>query len=90
MKVLSSIETTFIPMKFEDEENLWKTRRQRDEHWARLKRARSDCPFTESYFDWLERVYGLRLKMTLAEMISDEYTVVDEKKYTMYLLKYSQ
>lgn len=89
MKVPYSIEETFIPMEVDDHVPLWEHRRLRDEHWARLKRAKVDCPTPSFYPDWLEKTYGLKVHLEAA-MITDNYTVVDEKKYTMYLLKYSQ
>ena len=62
----------------------------RDIHWQRLRQARLDCPTGEYFAHWLEHKYGLRMTITEEYMISGEYVVVDESKYTMYLLKYSQ
>ena len=62
-------------------------KRKRDEHWARLRRARSNCPTPNTYPDWLEQTQGIKVHMN-AGMITDEYTVVDEKKYLIYLLKF--
>lgn len=63
-------------------------KRRRDEHWARLRRAWTECPsdYMQRY-QWLEEKWGLRVHMA-DDMITDEYTVVDEKKYLMYLLKF--
>jgi len=77
-------------MEAEDIPSLQEQRRKRNEHWARLKRARLDCDgISGNYPKWLEEQYGLRVHM-VDHMITDDYTVVDEKKYLIYLLKYSQ
>lgn len=86
MKVPPSVEDSFIPMEASDFKTLEEHRRRRNEHWARLKRARLDCD-TANFPEWLERVHGLRLLMDNG-MFTDDYNVVDSKKYTLYLLKY--
>ena len=62
-------------------------KRKRDEHWARLRNAWAECDLSYKHRDWLEEKWGLRVHMA-DDMITDEYTVVDEKKYLMYLLKF--
>ena len=90
MKVPDSVEDAFIPMEADDFPTLQEQRRRRNEHWARLKRARLDCDgISGNYPKWLEEQYGLRVHMNNG-MITDDYTVVDDKKYLIYLLKYSQ
>ena len=77
-------------MGLDDHVPLWEQRRRRDEHWARLKRARLDSDgISGNYPDWLEEQYGLRVHIENS-MITDDYTIVDEKKYLLYLLKYGQ
>ena len=91
MKVPPEIgEDAFIPMEANDLASLQEHKRKRNEHWARLKRARSDCPDSPNYPKWLENTWGLRVSLSSDSMITDEYTVVDEPKYLMYLIKYSQ
>lgn len=87
MKVPPSVEDNFIPMEIGDVDALTEHRRKRDDHWSRLKRARIDCPDTLNYTKWLADTWGLKVHMNEG-MITDYYTVVDEKKYTLYLLKY--
>lgn len=87
MKVPPSVEDNFIPMEALDFTTLQEQRRRRNDHWARLKRARVDCNDTHNYPKWLEDTWGIKVHMN-AGMITDDYTVVDEKKYTLYLLKY--
>jgi hypothetical protein len=89
MKVPKSVEDAFIPMEATDFLTLREQRRRRDDHWARLKRARLDCDgISGNYPKWLEEKHGLRVHLVNG-MITDDYTVVDEKKYIIYLLKYS-
>jgi hypothetical protein len=68
---------------------IWKS--HRDSHWARLYKARSEYSwrdgFTFTY--WLEQKYGIRLILDSAGNITSDYKIVDEKKYSFYLLKYS-
>lgn len=86
---MKSLDDAFIPMEAEDLVKLHYQKRKRDEHWARLRSARLDCPDILQYISWLESQYGLRVHLA-NEMITDDYTIVDNAKYTMYLLKYSQ
>jgi hypothetical protein len=37
---------------------------------------------------WIEEQYGLRVSLDANGYITDKYEVVDEKKYTMFLLKF--
>jgi len=87
MKVNPSIEESFIPMEVTDIDTLQKQKRKRNEHWARLKQARLVCPDPPNYPRWLEDTWGIRVVMKEG-MITDEYTILDEKKYLMYLLKF--
>lgn len=70
-------------------------RRARNLHWSRLKRAAITCPTDHAelhgalYFPiWLEKEYGLKMHVNNDGMITTDYTVVDETKYSMYLLKF--
>ena len=63
-------------------------KRKRNEHWARLRRAWAECDLAYEHRDWLEEKWGLRVHLSADGMITDDYTVVDEKKYLMYLLKF--
>jgi hypothetical protein len=90
MKVPNSAEDVFIPVEINEHGTLREQRQRRDEHWARLKRARLDFNgISGNYPKCLEEQYGLQVHMPNG-MITDDYTVVDEKKYLIYLLKYSQ
>jgi hypothetical protein len=64
-------------------------RQQRDLHWARLRRAHAECPLDVPVDNWLRKQWGLQLSME-NRMITDDYVVVDEHKYLLYLLKFGQ
>jgi hypothetical protein len=65
------------------------------DHVRRLKRARTeydqlvehgaaDCSFP----DFVQRFYGIQLILE-ENLVSMEYVIVDQKKYTVFLLKFS-
>lgn len=71
---------------------------KRDEYWRRLRNAFSDYengdhgPYGEPNFNTfaclMENRYGLKVNMTNGN-IADTYEIVDEKKHTLFLLKYA-
>ena len=75
-------------MEATDIDTLQEQKRKRNEHWARLKQAWKECSLDYKHRDWLEDTYGLRVHLSVDGMITDDYTVVDEKKYLIYLLKF--
>ena len=76
-------------------------RKKRDRYWAMLYESRQEfIKLTEqvtagydtdpgAFFYYLKQNYGLHVE-TIDSKITGDYTVVDEKKYLIYLLKYSQ
>ncbi len=66
---------------------------KRNRYWARLRTAFSDYSdiWPEANFDdftgWMERQYGLEVNM-VGGNITTTYKIVDETKYTMFVLKY--
>jgi hypothetical protein len=68
---------------------IWKE--NRDSHWARLQKAREEYVWREgfTFTHWLEQKYGIQLILDNAGNITSNYKIVDEKKYSLYLLKYS-
>jgi len=68
-------------------DQLEEERRQRNRHWARLKAARRDAPDGTDFPKWLEQTWGLKLHMADGTYTYN-YTIVNESKYTMYLIKY--
>lgn len=41
-----------------------------------------------SFYYFMQNTYGVKMGLTGSKEITGEYTIVDEKKYTMFLLKY--
>ena len=89
MKTPSSIEDTLIPMYEEDREALRAFRIKRNEHWARLRKAKAEYKWQDGFPEWIERTYGLSLTLNGQGNITNNYEIVDEKKYVTFLLKYS-
>ena len=64
---------------------------QHFQHFQRLKRAKIDYLDDKSltFQQWLIDQWGLRIHTdTVVGGYTDNFTVVDEKKYLMYLLKF--
>lgn len=96
MKVPPSLENHFIPMYENDFESLQNQRKKRNEYWKRIHNAKIyyitlyGIPISQNLFwNWLKEEYGLVPKL-IDENISEDYEVVDEKLYTMFLLKFSK
>lgn len=100
MKVPNSIEDAFIPMEASDIETIQEQRKKRDQYWAMLYSARQDFLILTdqaweydidpgAFFYFLKQNYGLQVA-TIDGQITGEYAIVDEKKYLLFLLKYSQ
>ena len=101
MKVPISVEDVFIPMELDDLRILQEQKKQRDRYWRMLYHARQDfLRLTDqvsieydvdpgAFFYFLKHNYGLQVD-TVDGQITGDYTVIDEKKYLLFLLKYSQ
>jgi len=100
MKVPISVDDGF----YYDTENipsLQEQRRKRDQYWRMLYQARQEylkltdqeaAEFninSSAFFYYLKQHYGLLVE-TVDDKITGEYAVIDEKKYLVFLLKYSQ
>jgi hypothetical protein len=65
--------------------------------WPRLFKAREEyfgasdlnTATIETFQDWLETEYGVRLVLDESGAITDEYTVTDEQKFLIFELKYA-
>lgn len=66
---------------------------KRNRYWARLRTAFSDYldiwpeATFKDFTGWMERQYGLEVNM-VGGNIGTTYKIVDETKYTMFVLKY--
>lgn len=97
MKVHPSLETSFIPMEASDFEALQKQKRKRDEHWSRMRNARTYWmtkhqlrSMDDNFWLWLRDEYGLVPHRTDDGNLTEDYNVVDEKKYLLFLLRFDQ
>jgi hypothetical protein len=79
----------------EADRSLAEDRKKRDQYWRMLRSARHDFvgtgnsntdPYAFSHY--LQQNYGLRPELDAYSNYSNEYTVIDEKKYLLFLLKY--
>jgi hypothetical protein len=88
-----------IPKDFQDfdndDPNLEK-RLSRFKYWANLKNLKLEF-YNETqsrdhtqYMIWLENKYGFRPIETNEGMMTDDYKVVDEKKFIVYIIKYGK
>lgn len=94
-----SMEDNFIPMEADDFTVLREQRKTRDRYWAMLYESRKefrmlseqarieyDVP-SSAFFRYLKENYGLQVE-TVDGLITSDYSVVDEKKYLMFLMKF--
>lgn len=78
-----------------------KVKERRDQYWKMLYAARSDFmkltdqaanEFNDgdqgAFYYYLQRQYGLKMEL-IDGKITANYVITDEKKYTMFLLKYA-
>lgn len=96
MKVPPSMENHFIPMYEIDFDFLRSRIKKRNEYWQRIRNAKVyyitlyGAPMSQNLFwSWLKEEYGVVPKL-IDGNISEDYEVIDEKLYTMFLLKFSQ
>ena len=95
MKLSPLVETYFAS--FEEELLfLQEQRKKREEYWARIRIAQEHykklygVPVSQDLFwDWLKKEYGVAPKFFYGN-ISEDYEIVDEKLYLLFLLKFSQ
>jgi hypothetical protein len=68
-------------------------RKNRWNYWSALKQARQEYMKTKIEFDayefedWLEAIYGIKMNIVNGN-ITDGYKIMDEAKYTFFLLKF--
>lgn len=86
-----------ISMHASDEEALQDYKRKRNEHWLRMRRAREYWmtkhkiqSLDDTFWRWLEDSYGLSPNRDNFGNITEGYNIVNEKLYTVFLLKFSQ
>jgi len=65
--------------------------------WSSMQRAKASdegvkaCATTAGMIEWFRDTYGIRLMLSdqMADAIASTVEIVDEKKYMMFLLKWS-
>ncbi len=66
----------------------------RDRYWSGLSKAAKEyykqCghPNPDGLQDYLKEHYGILMVLTTGQMITGDYSVIDEKKYLIFLLKF--
>jgi len=74
---------------------LHEDQQRRQLYWTMLRRARDDFGKTGNLYTdpyafshHLQKIYGLRPELDGSLNYTQSYTVIDEKKYLLFLLKY--
>ena len=69
--------------------------------WQSVKQCRNDFdtgdyhgpygePSVESFIRWIDKTYGIKLFMVDLGNIHLDYKIIDEQKYTLFVLKYTK
>lgn len=81
---------------FDDDDPNIDKRLSRFKYWSNLRTLKHEF-YTETqsrdhreYMKWLETRYGFRPIETNEGMMTDDYKVVDEKLFLVYILKYGK
>jgi hypothetical protein len=86
-----------VPKDFQDYDDYdddIEKRKNRWKYWTNLKnlklefREETGSRDHREYMKWLVDKYGFRPKENIEGMLSDDYEVLDEKKFLVYILKY--
>jgi hypothetical protein len=81
---------------YDDDDADIEKRNNRWKYWTNLKnlklefREETGSRNHRQYMRWLENKYGFRPTENIEGMLSDDYKVVDEKKFLVYILKYGK
>lgn len=69
----------------------------RNKYWSTLSKLRSEYHYrdyksvdNDQFYAWVTSTWGIRVLFDPQGNITADYTVVDEKLYLMYLLKYGR
>ena len=64
----------------------------RYDYWSALKKVFSECDANVGNLDhlseYLEEHYGIKMDLSTDSMITSKYTVVNEEKHLIFLLKF--
>ena len=86
-----------IPMYADDDEALQDLRRKRNEHWARMRNARTYWmtehklrSLDDNFWLWLKKDYGIIPHRDTEGNLTEGVDIINEKLYTLFLLKFGQ
>jgi hypothetical protein len=73
-------------------------RKNRQKYWESLTQLRKEFleivtdefRDAEDFYKWVEDTQGFKVKLNEEGFISDNYEIVDEQKYIVYILKYGK
>ena len=68
----------------------YKTLSKRIDYYKTLKRLWEEYGSHDGFVEWVEETYGFKVISDHAGNYTSDYTVVDEGKYTLFLLKYGK
>ena len=74
---------------FEEWDRDRKSRRMK--YWSAIRKLNAEFDTTDSnllFNQWIQQTFGIKINYSNEGHITDMYTVVDEKKYLFFVLKY--
>lgn len=78
---------------YDDDDPELEKRKKRYDYWTSLKKMRAEewkpSNNGSTFLEWVEETYGFKPKLN-DRGITDDYEVVDEKKFVVYILKYGK
>ena len=81
---------------YDDDDADIEKRQERWKYWTNLKKLRNEfidqtgSRDHDEYLEWLVEKYGFRPIETNQGMMTDDYKILDEKKFLVYILKYGK
>lgn len=71
--------------------------KRHNDHWARLRSANKfwitnykTLSLDDSFYNWLENTHGIKIHRDFDGNITDKFTIVDNKLYILFLLKFTK
>jgi len=81
---------------YDDDDPDYNRRDRRLHYWNVLKNLKAEfteetgSTKSEEYVDWLEIKYGFKPKINYEGYLTDDYEIIDEQKYLIYVLKHGE
>lgn len=79
---------------YDDNDDKLQRRLSRWDYWSNLRKLRSEFSLENTstdhyaFIDWLANTHGFKPVLNEDLQYTDEFTVTDEKKFMVYVLKY--